>query len=62
MIRKIKSPLKIENDTYDQEWIKLIREAKQSGLTVAEIRTFLQKSNSYPSIPSSHLHSKLQHF
>ncbi|WP_120190680.1 anti-repressor SinI family protein [Ammoniphilus oxalaticus] len=37
---------KIEVDDIHKEWNKLILEAKQLGLTIEEVRTFLsQKSN-----------------
>lgn len=39
--------LKDENNKYDQEWIKLVKEAKNSGLTISDIRNFLQKRESY---------------
>lgn len=30
---------------YDEEWIYLITEAKEAGLTIAEVREFLIKEN-----------------
>jgi len=36
-------------------------EAKQSGLTIAEVRLFLQKDESYTSMKSTLQKSNLQH-
>lgn len=61
MIDKFKGSKVDESGTYDQDWIKLVMEAKQSGLTISEIRSFLQKDESNTSMKSSLPKSNLQH-
>lgn len=61
MIDKCKGSKINGSGTYDQDWIKLVMEAKQSGLTISEIRSFLQKGESYSSVKSSLPKSNLQH-
>lgn len=61
MIDKFKGSMINESDTYDLDWIKLVMEAKQSGLTIAEVRLFLQKNESYTSMKSTLQKSNLQH-
>ena len=36
----------------DQEWLSLIREAKKAGLTIEQIRDFLNKQDSHTYLQS----------
>lgn len=60
MINKLERLAKEKNAIYDQDWVKLVSEAKQSGLTIHEVRSFLQKDESYTSmklsLPKTDLH------
>lgn len=61
MIKKLKKSPSNESVAYDRDWIQLIIEAKQSGLTIPEIRSFLQNEKSYTSMKSSLSKSNLHH-
>lgn len=59
MFEKLTRSVAIGCDTYDVEWLTLIIEAKQSGLTIDEVRKFLLKRESYTSMKSSFLKANL---
>jgi len=52
---------KNESEKHDQEWIQLIKEAKKLGLTMTEIRNFLQKEESYKLMKLSRKKANLHH-
>jgi len=61
MLKDRNNLLDVKSGSYDQEWIDLMKEAKETGLTIAEIRNFLQKDESYSSIKISKHKTGLQH-
>lgn len=61
MIKKLEKSKRDKNAVYDQEWINLVVEAKQSGLTIDEVRSFLQKDDARRSMRLSLTKEDLQH-
>ncbi len=61
MINKLEILERDENAVYDQDWVELVLKAKQSGLTAHEVRSFLQKGESYTSMKLSLPKTDLQH-